>query len=62
VKSDRKYILNGNFVITKTDTTIDFDGKHIEYIVNDTCETIKSRGNFTQGIQVQVCLFISHWF
>ncbi|RNA19970.1 A disintegrin and metallo ase with thrombospondin motifs 20, partial [Brachionus plicatilis] len=52
IRSHNKALLNGHYVISKTSTTIDFEGKLIDYIVNETVEIIQSRGNFTQDLIV----------
>jgi hypothetical protein len=54
LRSSNSFLLNGHYVISKTSTIIKFDGKIIDYIVNDTDEIIKSPGNFTQHLEIQV--------
>ncbi len=52
------FILNGNYVISKTTTSEVFEGIRIDYIIDETKEIIKSPGNFSQPIRVQVILLI----
>lgn len=54
IRSATSFLLNGHYVISKTSTSIKFDGKIIDYIVNDTDEIIKSPGNFSQQLEIQV--------
>lgn len=54
IRSASSFLLNGHYVISKTSTSIKFDGKIIDYIVNDTDEIIKSPGNLTQQLEIQV--------
>jgi hypothetical protein len=57
IKTSKRSILNGHYVISKTSTTINLgDGIRIDYIVNDTDEIIKSIGNFSEKISIQVFL------
>jgi len=48
------YILNGHYVISKSTLSTKFEGVRIDYIVDDSKEIIKSVGNFSQPLQVQV--------
>jgi hypothetical protein len=48
------YLLNGYYVISKASTNFEFEGVRIDYIVNDTDEIIKSPGNFSQKLLIQV--------
>lgn len=56
LRSETTSLLNGYYIISKTSTSINFEGKIIDYIVNDTDEIIKTRGNFSQQLIVEVCL------
>jgi hypothetical protein len=58
LRTSKVFILNGNYVISKTTTSEIFEGIRIDYIIDDTNEIIKSAGNFSQTIRVQVRIFI----
>ena len=58
MRTSKVFILNGNYVISKTTTSEIFEGIRIDYIIDDTNEIIKSAGNFSQTIRVQVRFFI----
>jgi hypothetical protein len=58
LRTSKVFILNGNYVISKTTTSEIFEGIRIDYIIDDTNEIIKSSGNFSQTIRVQVRIFI----
>lgn len=53
-KGDSTYILNGHYVISKSTLSTKFEGIRIDYIVDDSKEIIKSVGNFSQPLEVQV--------
>ena len=53
-RDDSTYILNGHYVISKSTLSTKFEGIRIDYIVDDSKEIIKSPGNFSQSLQVQV--------
>jgi len=57
LRTSKVFILNGNYVISKTTTSEIFEGIRIDYIIDDTNEIIKSVGNFSQAIRVQVTIF-----
>ena len=57
MRTSKVFILNGNYVISKTTTSEIFEGIRIDYIIDDTNEIIKSVGNFSQAIRVQVTIF-----
>ena len=54
LRTSRAFILNGHYVISKTTISTKFEGIRIDYIVDDSKEIIKSTGNFSQSIRVQV--------
>ena len=54
LRTNKVFILNGNYVISKTTTSEVFEGIRIDYIIDNTIEIIKSAGNFSQPIRVQV--------
>lgn len=58
MRTSKVFILNGNYVISKTTTSEIFESIRIDYIIDDTNEIIKSAGNFSQTIRVQVRIFI----
>lgn len=62
IRSASSFLLNGHYVISKTSTSIKFEGKFIDYIVNDTDEIIKSPGNFSQQLEIQVRQFYFYKF
>lgn len=58
LRTNRMYILNGNYVISKSTTSEIFENVRIDYIIDENKEIIKSVGNFSKPIRVQVSFSI----
>ena len=66
IRTNRAYLLNGHYIISKMTTSVEFEGVRLHYtLVNptkthtDDFEIIKSLGQFSQNIFVQVRLLQS---